>query len=314
MKGTSLVYSSHARCRLIHDHFIVERALRGEHNKRIVFLPMSETPQNGNEMERQEFAWGNFRWYLSQFERFGLEYMPFYWTSGLRAEDVEALWHQMRTAEVLILGGGHSVTGLHRYKDLGARFSDEPGKFGRILHERKARGLLTVGFSAGADQLCEHIFRRTYDGYTDTKGFGLVRNTMITLHHDPSRNGDIHSCAVRFRNERVFGLPNDSGLNVDWGILPSGNVWQVYEFVLDRTWDVPNEQFHIRTRHGGLIEHFDPEGRHWGFDAGDHLVRIQSQDGHYDEGWIVARGSVLNYWTRQSSRYDSVGEILAAHG
>jgi hypothetical protein len=49
MKGTSLVYSSHNRCRLIHDHFIVERALRGEDNKRIVFLPMSETPQNGNE-------------------------------------------------------------------------------------------------------------------------------------------------------------------------------------------------------------------------------------------------------------------------
>ena len=313
MKGTSLVYSSHNRCRLIHDHFIVERALRGEDNKRIVFLPMSETPQNGNEMERQDFAWGNFRWYLSQFERFGLEYMPFFWRSGFRAEDVEALWYQMATCEVLILGGGHSVTGLHRYKDLGARFSGEPGKFGRLLHERKARGLLTVGFSAGADQLCEYIFRRTHDSYTDTKGFGLVRNTMITLHHDSSRNGDIRNCALNFSNQRVFGLPNDSALNVDWGLLSSGNIWQVYEFVLDRTWDIPNEQFHIRTRHGGLIEHFDPEGRHWGFDAGDHLVRIQSQDGRYDEGWIVSRGSVLNYWTRQQSRFSSVAEILASH-
>lgn len=313
MKGTSLVYSSHNRCRLIHDHFIVERALRGEDNKRIVFLPMSETPQNGNEMERQDFAWGNFRWYLSQFARFGLEYVPFFWTSGMRQEDVESFWHQVYTCEVLILGGGHSVTGLHRYKDLGARFASEPGKFGRLLHERKARGLLTVGFSAGADQLCEYIFRRSYDSHTDTKGFGLVRNTMITLHHDPSRNGDIRNCAVNLGNMRVFGLPNDSALNTDWGVLPSGNIWQVYEFVLDRTWDIPNEQFHIRTRHGGLIEHFDPEGRHWGFDAGDHLVRIQSPDGRYDEGWIIAGGSALNYWSRSPSRYSSIAEILASH-
>jgi hypothetical protein len=156
MKGTALVYSSHDRSNLIHDHFIVQRALRGEANKRILFLPISETPQNKSELERQEFAWGNFRWFLSFYERYGLEYWPFYWTSGLRKQDVDALWEAVWSSEVVILGGGHSVTGLHRYKELGARFDGEPGKFGRLLHERKARGLLTVGFSAGADQLCEY--------------------------------------------------------------------------------------------------------------------------------------------------------------
>ncbi|MDI1449038.1 hypothetical protein [Polyangium sp. 6x1] len=313
MKGTALVYSSHDRSDLIHDHFIVQRALRGEENRRILFLPMSETPQNGSEYERQEFAWGNFRYFFSFYDRFGLEYLPFYWNSGLRAEDVETFWHYLWSSEVVILGGGHSVTGLHRYKDLGARFNGEPGKFGRILHERKARGLLTVGFSAGADQLCEHIFRRTYDDYTDTKGFGLVRKSMITLHHDSSRNGDLWDAARRFGDYRVFGLPNDAGLNVDWGVLPSGNVWQIYEFVVDRTWDIPSDQFHIRTRHGGLIDHFDPRGRHWAFDNGDHLVRIQSPDGRFDESWMTAGGGLLHYGTRAPSRYASISEILASH-
>jgi hypothetical protein len=313
MKGTALVYSSHDRSNVIHDHFIVQRALRGRDNKRILFLPMSETPQNGSELERQEFAWGNFRWFFSFYNQFGLEYFPFYWTSGLRQQDVDTLWDLLRSSEVVILGGGHSMTGLHRYKELGARFAGEPGKFGRILHERKARGLLTVGFSAGADQLCEYTFRRTYDDWSDTKGFGLVRNTMVTLHHDPSRNDDLRSGAMRFRDQRFFGLPNDAGLNVDWGVLPSGNLWQIYEFVVDRSWSEPSDQFHIKTRHGGLIEHFDPDGHHWAFDDGDHLVRIQSQDGRFDDAWMTSGGRLLHYWTRQPSRYGSIEEILASH-
>jgi len=313
MKGTALVYSSHDRSNLIHDHFIVQRALRGVDNKRILFLPMSETPQNHSELERQEFAWGNFRWFFSFYQRYGLEYLPFYWTSGLRKEDVDLLWHYIASSEVVILGGGHSVTGLHRYKTLGARFDGEPGKFGRLLHERKARGLLTVGFSAGADQLCEHIFRRTYDDHTDTRGFGLVRKTMITLHHESSRNADLWDAARRFPDHRIFGLPNDAGLNVDWGVLPSGSVWQVYEFVVDRTWDEPTDQFHIKTRHGGLIEHFDPRGRHWAFDNGDCLIRIQSPDGHFDESWVTGGGSLRHWGSGQTSRFSSIGELLASH-
>lgn len=313
MRGTALIYSSHDRSNFLHDNYIVQRALRGHHNKRILFLPMSETPQNGSELERQEFSWGNFRWFFRFYEPYGLEYLPFYWTSNLRGEDVETLWHYLYTSEVVILGGGHSLTGLRRYKDLGAHFAGEPGKFGRILHERKERGLLTVGFSAGADQLAEYLWRRTYDEYTDSKGFGLARNTMVTLHHESSRNGDLRDGAIRFRGQRVFGLPNDAGLNIDWGYLPSGNVWQVYEFVVDQSWDEPSDALHIKTRQGARIEHFDPDGRHWSFNGGDRLIRIQSQDGRFDEAWMTSGGSLLNYWSRQSSHYGSLEEILSSH-
>jgi peptidase E len=313
MKGTALVYSSHNRGHYLHDHFIVQRALRGQDNRRILFLPMSESVQGNNEQARQEFAWGNFRWFFSQYDQYGLEYLPFYWTSSLRYEDVETLWHYLYTSEVVILGGGHSMTGLYRYKELGERFAGERGKFGRILHERKARGLLTVGFSAGADQLCENTFRATYDQRSDTRGFGLVRNTMVTLHHDPSRNDELQDAALRFRHDRLFGLPNDAGLNVDWGTLPSGNTWQVYEFVIDNSWDDPSDGFHIRTRSGAKVEHFDPNGRHWSFGGGDYLVRVQSPDGRYDEAWMTSGGLLLNYWTRHPSRYSSISDVLASH-
>ena len=115
-----------------------------------------------------------------------------------------------------------SADGFRRYKELGHRFDGEWGKFGRLLHERKDRGLLTVGFSAGADQLCESLCHRAYDEH-DGKGFGLVRNTTVWLHHDAGRDGDLAHSAARFPDHFAFGLPNDSGLNHDFGTLPSGN-------------------------------------------------------------------------------------------
>ena len=313
MKGTALIYSSHDRSNTIHNDLIVQRALHGRDNQRILFLPMSETIQNGSELERQEYSYSRFDWYFGFYDRLGLEYLPFYWTSSLGKQDVELLWHYLWSSEVVILGGGHSSTGLHRYKQLGARFDGEWGKFGRILHERRQRGLLTVGFSAGADQLCEHVFRRTYDDGGDTTGFGLVRNTMVTLHHDADRNGDLHYAARRFPDQRVFGLPNDAGLNVDWGTLPSGNLWQVYEFIVDTSWTEPTDQFHIKTRQGAQIEHFDSEGRHWSFRGGDMLVRIQSPDGRFDEGWMTSGGALLHHGSRSPSRFNSVGEVLTSH-
>lgn len=313
MRGTALIYSSHSRCNVIHNDFIAQRALRGRDNRRILFLPMSEPPHGNNELERQEFAYGAFRWFFRFYEPFGLEHMPFYWTSSLRKEDVELLWHLLASSEVVILGGGHSATGLARYKQLGAQFDGEPGKFGRILHERRQRGLLTVGFSAGADQLCEHIFRHVWDGPGDTDGFGLVRKTLVTLHHEASRNGDLWYAAKRFPDHLVFGLPNDSGINVDWGVLPSGNIWQAYEFIIDCSWDAPNDAFHIKTRQGALIEHFDNMGRHWAFRGGDRLVRITSHDHRYDQAWILGGGRPVNYWTREPSRHGSIEDILAAH-
>jgi len=313
MRGTALIYSSHDRCNYIHNDLIVQRALRGRENKRILFLPMSETVQNGSELERQEFSYGTFRWFFSFYEQFGLEYLPFYWTSNLSKSDVDVLWHYLWSSEVVILGGGHSVTGLHRYKQLGARFDGEWGKFGRILHERQQRGLLTVGFSAGADQLCEYLFRRSYDSYTDTDAFGLVRNVMCTLHHEPHRNGDLAHAAYHLPHCMVFGLPNDAGLNVDQGVLPSGNHWQVIEFVIDNSWSEPSDQFHIKTRMGALIDHMYCDGRHWAFRGGDMLVRVQSPDNRFHEAWIISGGRPIHYWSHQPSHYGSIDQILSSH-
>jgi hypothetical protein len=311
MRGTALVYSSHDRSNFIHDHFIAQRALQG--NGQILFLPMSEPPQNGNELERQEYSWGTFRWFFDKYRSYGLNAFPFYWTSSLSKYDVDQLWNHLWDAEVVILGGGMSSTGMERYKDLGARFDGEWGKFGRILHERKARGLLTVGFSAGADQLCDSLFRRAWRGDWHGLGFGLVRNTMVALHHESGNNGDLAYAAQKYPHNRVFGMPNDSGINQDWGHLPSGNIWQVYEFIIDQSWDEPSEQFHIKTRQGAKIEHVYPDGRHWSFSGGDLLVRVESQDGQFQQAWMRSGGQWLDYWTQQPTFFNSVEHILANH-
>ncbi len=47
-----------------------------------------------------------------------------------------------------------------------------------------------------------------------------MRDTLVTLHHEPSRNDDLYHAARRFQHYRVFGMPNDAGINVDWGTLP----------------------------------------------------------------------------------------------
>lgn len=311
MRGTALIYSSHNRGPYLHEQFIVRRALEG--NRQILFLPMSETVQNNSEMERQEFSWGTFRWFFDKYRHRGLEAWPFYWSSNLKKSDVDLLWHQMWNAEVLILGGGHSVTGLRRYKELGGRFADEWGKFGRILHERKERGLLTVGFSAGADQLCESMFRRVRGDEMDGKGFGLVRNTVVTLHHEPGDWGDLEWAARRLPDHSAFGLPNDSGINHDWGTLPSGNIWQVYEFIIDNSWDLASDIFHLKTRSGAGIDHVYNDGRHWTFRGGDRLVRIESPDGHWREAWMRSNGRWIHYSSQQPSNFHSVAHILASH-
>ncbi len=314
MRGTALIYSSHNRGDRIHNDLIVQRALEGTDNKRILFLPMSETVQNGSETERQEFSWGTFRWYFDFFKKYGLEYHPFYWRSGLRRDDVEKLWHDIESSEVVILGGGHSVTGLKRYKELGLRFADgEWGKFGRLLHERQKRGKLTVGFSAGADQLGEMLFRESYDVGGDNKGFGLIRNVICTLHHDPGRDTDLAHAARRFQNYMVFGLPNDAGLYSDQGQLPSGNLWQVIQTVLDTSWTLESDYWHVRTRRGAKIDHFYKDGRHWAFGDGDYLVRIQSQDGRYSDSYIVANGGAIHYESQKPASFSSIAQILAAH-
>jgi hypothetical protein len=238
--------------------------------------------------------------------------MPFYWSSSLSKHDVDNLWEYLWSSEVVILGGGNSKTGMWRYKHLGERFDGEWGKFGRILHERQARGLLTVGYSAGADQLGEYLFRRIYDD-PNTDGFGLVRNTITSLHHDEGLNGKLRYAAGRLPHCMAFGLPNDAGLNVDQGVLPSGNHWQVIEFVVDRSWPHPKDDHHVKTRSGALIEHFYCHGRHWSFRHGDMLVRVQSADNRFHDAWMTSNGRLVHYWSQQPSGYHRIEDILASH-
>lgn len=313
MRGTALIYSSHNRGELLHNDLIIQRALRGVDNKRILFLPMSETVQNGSEMERQEFSWGTFRWYFDFYKKYGLDYLPFYWNSGLRKEDVDLLWKYLWESEVVVLGGGHSRTGMQRYRDLGEHFNGDRETFSRILHERQQRGLLTVGYSAGADQLCEFVLSSAFRPMRDPRGFGLAHNVMTTLHHDKSANDDLLVMARHFPQCMVFGLPNDSGLYVDQGRLASGNNWQVIDFIIDNTWSIPQEVFHVKTRYGAKIEHMGANGRHWSFNGGDRMVRVWSQDGRFSEAWLIANGRVLHFGTGQLSRFEGTDHILASH-
>jgi hypothetical protein len=313
MIGTALLYSAHNRSEFLHDEYIVERALRGRSNQRILFLPMSAPPRGDNDYERQDYEWGTFRWYFDRFKRYGLEAVPFFWSEALRGEDVDRLWDYLWTSEVVILGGGNSELGMWRYKNLGHRFAGEWGKFGRLLHERQARGLLTVGFSAGADQLAEHLFAHALEPNADTDGFGLARDVIVRLHHEPSGNGRLAAAARALPHVMAFGLPNDSGLYVDHGVLPSGNLWQVIEFVIDASWDLPDDQWHIKTRHGAKIEHVDAYGRHYAFGGGQRLVRVRSGDRRFDEAWLDDGRGMFHFGSRSRSRFDSIEEILASH-
>ncbi|PKL78472.1 MAG: hypothetical protein CVV27_03260 [Candidatus Melainabacteria bacterium HGW-Melainabacteria-1] len=309
MFPTALIYSSHNRCEEIHRWWIVERALRSADNKTVLYLPMSM-----GSADSQEYSWGTFRWYFDMFRKWGLEPRNFYWNEGMSKSDVDLLFQWLQNTQVVILGGGSSMLGRQRYEALGERYYGDPTLFERILHARQDQGLLTVGFSAGADQLCSYMMGAVEAGTHDIRGFGLVHNVLTTLHHEWGREGSLQYSASRFPHCMVFGLPNDSGLAVDQGFLESGNIWQVIEFVIDTSWDIPNEAFHIKTRQGLDIEHVYCDGRHWTFHQGDRMVRVMSQDNQYHGAWIIrANGQIIDYWTQNHSLYPSIEAILASH-
>lgn len=309
MFPTAFIYSSHNRSEEIHRWWIVERALRDPFNKTILYLPMSMGSQDS-----QEYSWGTFRWYFEFFRKWGLEPRNFFWNDHMSKQDVDLLFDWLVNSQVVILGGGSSILGRNRYNALGGRYYGDPYMFERILHERQDRGLLTVGFSAGADQLCSYMMGAVESGSHDIHGFGLAHNIMCTLHHEWGREGSLKYAAARFSNNMVFGLPNDSGLAVDQGFLDSGNIWQLIEFVVDTSWDIPNEQFHIKTRQGMHIEHYYADGRHWTFKHGDKMVRVMSQDDQYQGAWIVrSNGQIIDYWSQNPSLYPSIEAIFASH-
>lgn len=313
MEPSALIYSSHDRCNLIHNDWIVQRALRG--NRRILYLPFSEGVTNdGNIVERQEYGWSKFRFFFNYYQSFGLEPSTFFWSDDLKRSDIDVLYHSLAHDEVVILGGGNPSTGLERYKATGALFYQDPDSFEKTLKWRQERGMLTVGFSAGVDQLCQFFHGAGEYDIPDPHGFGLCRNIIAASHFDSGREDSLKRTAARFPTCFVFGFPNDSGLALYQGGLPSGNMWQVIEMIIDNSWHWPRDQHHIKTRHGMKIQHVYPDGRHWGFNGGDRLVRIQSLDGQYNESFVVPPfGPIRDYWTQNDTGYHSIGQILETH-
>jgi hypothetical protein len=286
VKPTELVYSSHDRCEYLHRRWIVERALESADNKTILYLPCS-SPSRGD----QEYSWSTFSGYFDRFREWGLEPRHFYWSEELRREDAELFFRWLEGSQVVLLGGGMTTTGLERYADFGRRLGD-PERFVRVLRERQARGMYNVGFSAGADQLCEW----SCDG--GVRCLGLIERVIVQLHYGPEHAGRVERLARTYADCFVVGLPNDSGIAVTQGRTPRGSRWQFIRFVTDESWDRPQDGFHIKTRQGVGIEYRGPDGRQWKFNGGDVMLRVL-RDGepqgeafvagpHYP-GWIDFR-------------------------
>lgn len=313
MHPTTFIYSSHNMAPWMHRNFVVQPALEGHPDKRLLYLPMSEWPNDGDDYESQKFGWEKFAWYLNQFRNWGLRPQPFFWNQGLRRRDLEVLMELLINAPVVILGGGNTRLGMRRYRALGDMLIGDPHLFCRLLQDRQARGKVTVGFSAGADQLASVFGDAPEAEGRPCDGFGLARDIAVTLHHDWSRRDELESGARTVRHCHWFGLPNDSGLGINTGTLPSGLIWQQIRFVVDTSWDIPQEAFHIKTKQGLNIEHWYADGRSWSFNGGDAMLRIMSHDGGYRRSWMLVGGSMLDYDSQWPSQFHDFGSILAAH-
>jgi hypothetical protein len=167
-----------------------------------------------------------------------------------------------------------------------------------------------VGFSAGAAQLgdvCAH------DNYH--RCYALIHNITTSLHHEWSREAELFQLAQRFPGHLAFGLPNDAGIAANQGFLTSGNKWQILQFIIDTSWDSPEDHFHVKTRQGMGIEHIYQDGRKWTFHGGDVMIRIFSPDYSYQGTWIHTPNhpTMIDYWSQSPSRYANIDHILNEH-
>jgi hypothetical protein len=301
MIPTELVYSSHDRCEHIHRDWIVQRALESRDGKSVLYLPTSSGARGD-----QEYSWGTFAWYFDRFRRYGLEPHTFMYEEGMRREDVQLFFDRLRYSQVVILGGGRTQTGLDRYRALGGYFGNHDA-FVKTLQARQAQGLLTVGFSAGAAQLCEHS--------CDSAGptFGLIAKVVVTLHHDPAARGHLRWLAGSHPDCLVFGLPNDSGIAVNRGFTSRDNYWQLIQFITDGSWDKPEDACHIKTRQGLKIEHPYADGREWHFNGGDVLLRVFYKGGGW-EAWIKRPDVPVfhEYGSQRECGYWCVEDVLSS--
>jgi hypothetical protein len=305
LSPTALIYSSHNRCEYLHRNWIVQRALEHPHNKSILYLPFGMGSR-----ESQDFSWGTFKWYFDRFRPFGLNPMVFFWSDNLSRHDAEIFFDMVANAEVVILGGGEVKLGFQRYGAMGGYFFDDYDRFKHVLHHRQNIGKLTVGFSAGAVQLGD-----VWAHNDDHRCYALIHNVTTTLHHEWSREAELRQLAWNFPGHLAFGLPNDAGIASNQGFLSSGNKWQILQFIIDNSWDFPEDQVHIKTRQGMGIEHIYHDGRTWTFHGGDVLIRIFSPDYRYQGTWIQSPNhpGLIDYWSQSPSRFGSIDHILAEH-
>src|SRR5262245_28649917 len=118
MHPTTFVYSSHNCSPYMHRNFIVQRALEEHYDKRLLYLPMSEWPNQGDNYESQKFGYDKVAWYLDQFRNWGLRPQPFYWSDYLSTHDIGLLFEMIQNAPVVVLGGGNTRLGMRRYQAL----------------------------------------------------------------------------------------------------------------------------------------------------------------------------------------------------
>jgi len=301
LKPTALIYSSHNRGDYLHREWIVNRALESSDNKTILFLPFSMDTIND-----QDYAYGGFTWFFKQFEPYGLHHETFFYHPNISKEDVDTLLYKIMTYEVVILGGGRTSTGFERLNHLGVISNGDYKTFKNILHLRQQSGKLTVGFSAGAAQLCDANNESHHEPYS------LMHLTVATLHHESSRNEELKGIAQKYPNCLTFGLPNDSAVASNVGNLPSGNKYQLLQFITDNSWDHADDFYHIKTRQGAGIEHFYNDGRYWKFFGGDIIIRVFSPDFKYQDAWIIQANShiVVDYWKQQQSFFHNLDHII----
>lgn len=306
MRPTAVIYSSHDRCDYLHREFIVNPALANPANPTLFHISWSQRDPGA-----QEWDYGNFVRYYRHFADEGLRFSTILHPEELTKEQAEQVVEKLRASEVVVLGGGNTLRGLKRFREMGFRHFGDENLFAKVLLERQARGLVTAGFSAGADQLCEYLWGGLDLSPESPFGLGLARNLQVMLHYEPGQGGAIYQAAQRLPHVLAFGLPNDSGIGVHGGKLPSGNLWQAIWFIIDESWDNEYDSWHIKTRWGEKIQHHYADGRHWAFNGGDMMIRVMSPDSREQDAWILTNhGECLNYWTQRRTDYSGVDDLL----
>ena len=292
---------------------MAERALRHPGDHRVLFLPVNEPPRRGDELSSQHFAWGRYEQFFGRYGSRGLEPVGFFFSNRLGPRDAELLAGMLLEAPVAILSSGSTPYGVWRMLDLGLRLFGDASLLPRLLLERQARGLLTAGVSAGAQQLCSLFDGRGVRGCPFLEGFGLAQDVAVQVHHDSGGRRRLRSLARKRKRCLWFGLPNDSAIEVSHGRLPSGLRWQLLRFLIDTSYDEPRDQWHIKTRQGMKIDHFYADGRHWAFNHGDMVLQVRRRRSqHFSHAWLATGQGVLDYASQRPTGLPDVGALLQA--